>query len=214
MLKITRDILMEKEKTGKGRPSLNEAEHESRKSLIIQIAKTLFLKDGYQAVSMRKIAAKANLSPMTIYQSFKNKRDILRFIWTDIFVAVTNQCQLEVESADDDLKKIRAFCSAFLNYWLAHPDHYRVVYLESDQLEGSNDAFFITSTVVSSLFDQLCLLVSNIANDQSSVEQNVKLLVLQLQGIAHGLITINEYPWGDSEVLLESCLTMFEKFVE
>jgi AcrR family transcriptional regulator len=205
---------MEKEKTGKGRPGLSEDEQESRKSLIIQIAKTLFLKDGYQAVSMRKIAAEANLSPMTIYQSFKNKREILRFIWADIFIAVTNQCQIEVKYADDDIKRFRAFCSAFLNYWLAHPDHYRVVYLESDKLEGNNDTFFVTNEVVASLFDQLCLLVSSIAYDQSSVEQNVKLLVLQLQGLAHGLNTIDEYPWGDPKILLDNCLAMFEKFVK
>ena len=43
------------------------------------------------------------------------------------------------------------------------------------------------------------------------VDLKVKLLVLQLQGIAHGLIVISEIPWGSHQSLLSSCLQAYER---
>lgn len=195
----------------KGRPKLSKEQAEERKVLIIDIAKHLFLEEGYQSVSMRKIAAQAKLSPMTLYQSFDNKRDILRYIWTDIFYQVSTCCNEAIQSLVDNRAKLYHFCDAFLNYWLDHPEHYRVVYLESDTLEGHGDSYFAENQVVTDLFARLGELIQAVKeNDSASdIDLQVKLLTLQLQGIAHGLIVINEIPWGTPNKLLEQCLKSF-----
>lgn len=198
----------------KGRPKLSKRETEARKNSMIEIARRLFLDNGYASVSMRKIAAEANVSPMTLYQSFKNKREILHYIWTDIFVEVSQHCASSVASATGAKEKLQGFCSAFLGYWLNHPEHYRVVYLEADKLEGSNDAYFAESVVVMELFDQLNGLARAFAPHDTNLELKVKLLVLQLQGIAHGLITISEISWGDPQQLLDYCLQAFELSIQ
>lgn len=194
----------------KGRPKLSKDELEARKKGIIEIAKRLFVEDGYQSVSMRKIASLAGLSPMMLYQSFENKRDLLRFIWTDIFVEVSRQCSQAMQDQDDDREKLHAFCGAFLEYWLRHPEHYRVVYLESDKLEGTGDSYFADDPVVNELFEKLAELVLQLSNGKVDIDLKVKLLVLQLQGIAHGLVTISEINWGDHNTLLKDCLETFE----
>jgi len=195
----------------KGRPKLTKEASDSRKREIISIAKRLFVENGYQSVSMRKIASVAGLSPMMLYKSFENKRDLLRFIWTDIFVEVSNQCNRALETQNSDSEKLYAFCDAFLQYWLRHPEHYRVVYLESDQLEGKGDSYFADEAVIQELFTQLGELVQNLSSEGVDVDLKVKLLVLQLQGIAHGLIVISEIPWGSHQSLLSSCLEAFER---
>jgi AcrR family transcriptional regulator len=197
----------------KGRPKLSKEQSESRKNTFIEIAKRLFLEDGYQFVSMRKIASEASVSPMTLYQSFENKRDILRYIWTDIFIEISKQCTEAIESPNNDMDRLRSFCATFLEYWLNHPEHYRVVYLESDQLKGSDDAYFAENKVVSALFDQLGSLVQPLSPHEAEIDLKVKLLVLQLQGIAHGLITISEIQWGDPKQLLNQCLAAFEQSI-
>lgn len=194
----------------KGRPKLSKDESDARRHALIAIAKRLFIEEGYSSVSMRKIASQANISPMTLYQSFENKRDILRYIWTDIFLEVEQQCLQATAPSDNDKDQLRLFCHAFLNYWLNNPEHYRVVYLESDKLEGSGDAYFAENEVVSRLFERLGSIVQSLSSDITKVDLNVKLLVLQIQGIAHGLITISEIPWGDAEQLLTQCLAVFE----
>ena len=71
----------------KGRPKLSKEENETRKTQIIGIAKQLFIKEGYQSVSMRKIASEAGLSPMTLYKSFENKRDLFKVYLDRYFCA-------------------------------------------------------------------------------------------------------------------------------
>ena len=198
----------------KGRPKLSKEENETRKTQIIGIAKQLFIKEGYQSVSMRKIASEAGLSPMTLYKSFENKRDLLRFIWTDIFVQVHECCEEAITLCDNDIEKLHAFCGAFVNYWLTNPEHYRVVYLESDQLESIDDSYFADDEIITKLFMTLGRLVAAVAPQAQTIDDKIKLLVLQLQGIAHGLITIKEIPWGAPDMLTDQCITGFIRLLE
>lgn len=193
----------------KGRPKLSQAESEARKLKIISTAKRLFIEDGYQSVSMRKIASEVGLSPMMLYKSVENKRDLLRFIWTDIFIEVSKQCQEAIIRHHDDRAKLEAFSATFLRYWLDHPEHYRVVYLESDQLESAEDRYFADEAIIGELFEVLSQLAYALSKNKREIETKIKLLVLQLQGIAHGLITIEEIPWGTPDSLLNQCLIGF-----
>jgi len=49
---------------------------EDLKQLILDAAKKLFMKDGYEATSIRKIAAEIEFSPTTIYLYYKDKAEI------------------------------------------------------------------------------------------------------------------------------------------
>jgi AcrR family transcriptional regulator len=44
---------------------------------ILDAARTLFVKEGYEHVSMRKIAEKVEYAPGTIYLYFRDKAEIL-----------------------------------------------------------------------------------------------------------------------------------------
>jgi AcrR family transcriptional regulator len=51
-------------------------EKETLRQDILDAARELFIREGYQAVSMRKIAEKIEYSPATIYLHFRDKDDI------------------------------------------------------------------------------------------------------------------------------------------
>ena len=53
-----------------GRPSLSSQQKEDIKANIINIARTLFVEEGYENTSMRKIAARAGFAPTKIYYYF------------------------------------------------------------------------------------------------------------------------------------------------
>jgi AcrR family transcriptional regulator len=52
---------------------------------ILEVARSLFVKEGYNNVSIRKIADKIEYAPGTIYLYFKDKADILRTICDETF---------------------------------------------------------------------------------------------------------------------------------
>lgn len=59
---------------------IKERKEKHRKDLTMKIldaAKALFLRDGYNATSIRKIAEQIEFSPTTIYLYYKVKADIM-----------------------------------------------------------------------------------------------------------------------------------------
>lgn len=59
-----------------GIPERKEREKEARRRQIQQAANELFLHKGFNSTTMEDIANKAELSPGTIYQYFKNKEEL------------------------------------------------------------------------------------------------------------------------------------------
>ena len=69
----------------RGRPPRSEEQAQDSRTLIVDSARHLFAAEGYEGVSMRKIAAIAQCSPATLYTLFPNKRQLLRHIWETVF---------------------------------------------------------------------------------------------------------------------------------
>ena len=53
-----------------------EREKESLRQDILDVAREMFATEGYESVSMRKIADKIEYSPTTIYLYFKDKNEL------------------------------------------------------------------------------------------------------------------------------------------
>ena len=62
------------------RAALTEGEIESFRERICQAAARLFAENGYEAVTLRAIAAELGCSPMTPYRYFANKEEIFRAV--------------------------------------------------------------------------------------------------------------------------------------
>ncbi|MFQ5418698.1 MAG: TetR/AcrR family transcriptional regulator, partial [Myxococcota bacterium] len=129
-----------------GRPRRTPDETDAFRLRIIEAARELFVEQGFEAVSMRKVAARAGCGPMTIYQGFENKRALLRHIWGDIFEVVLRRCTEAVDEAEDPPAGLRALASCFIDYWLEQPDHYRVIYLNEDAVAEEKDSSFVESS--------------------------------------------------------------------
>jgi AcrR family transcriptional regulator len=203
-----------------GRPKVSKKEIEHRKKRVVEAAKALFMNHGYQSVSMRNIAKEVGLSPMMLYKIFNNKRAIIHHIWDEIFNDIYRYC---VESIDfTELSNERALyhiCTKFVNYWIQNPEYYNVVFMESDRLEEKGDKYFYQESKVISLLETLENIVRKIIKEHSDklTEENIdaeaklrsNLLVLQLQGILHGFIILNELPWGSLDSLVNETLRSF-----
>ena len=61
-------------------------EREELKQQILDAARELFVRDGYESVSMRKIADKIEYSPAAIYTYFKDKDEILDCLCEETFL--------------------------------------------------------------------------------------------------------------------------------
>lgn len=201
------------EKRPVGRPRRTLHQKDAFRRLIIEAARELFVEQGFEAVSMRKVAARAGCAPMTIYQVFENKRALLRHIWGDIFEEVLRRCTRAVSRAKGAPAGLRAFAHCFIGYWLEQPDHYRVIYLNEDAVAEETDSSFVESSGIVERFSLVQELVRQ-AMAEGHIEAGdpelaTQALLCVLHGIAHSLITIPEYPWRDRSQVINATLDAF-----
>jgi len=166
---------------------------------IIAVARALFVEQGFEAVSIRKIAERAGCPPMTFYVVFKSKRELLRHIWEDVFADLLQACAAVVEAADGAEAKLTALFRAMSDYWLAHPDNYRVVFMHQDKVASSEEAYYVESSGIEERLRLVdALIAEGVAEGVFAATDpalSAQVLLVAMVGLAHALITIPEFPW-------------------
>jgi AcrR family transcriptional regulator len=101
----------------------------SRHGEILDAAKRLFLTDGFERTTIRKIAAAVGVSSAALYLYFPDKDAILRAIAESTFEALLSRLQASQLQAGNDLDRFRTGLRAYIAFGLAHPDEYRLTFL-------------------------------------------------------------------------------------
>jgi len=96
---------------------------------ILDAARELFAKEGYESVSMRKIAEKIEYSPTTIYLYFQDKEALIHEICEQTFTRLSSQIEKEMAVGGDPVKMLKQGLHTYIQFGLENPDHYRVTFL-------------------------------------------------------------------------------------
>lgn len=175
---------------------------------VIKVAQALFAREGFEAVSMRRIAQVAGCAPMTLYGYFHSKNEILRYVWEDFFAELFGEIAAAAGSGSAAAQLQRS-CRAYLDYWLRHPDRYRMVYLNQDSA-AAGEHYYVDASPVLARYARFRELIEAAQAEGTALEGDAQLigetLICGLLGIAHALVTIPEYPWFAAERLLGQLL--------
>lgn len=87
---------------------------------ILRAARKLFERGGAEAVSMRRVAEAAGITPMAIYRHFKSRDDLLKRIGDDGFEAIASHWHAR-NTGSDVLARVMSLQRIYLDYALAHP---------------------------------------------------------------------------------------------
>src|SRR5260370_797348 len=100
---------------------LAQKEHVRRS--ILDAAAELFVKEGYDKVSMRRIAEKIDYSPMSIYLYFRDKAELLDTICEGTFEKLIKHKQLArpEDHPGDPIGYLKAGLRAYIDFGLHHP---------------------------------------------------------------------------------------------
>lgn len=191
-----------------GRPKQDATELALKRQRIIDAAFRLFNDQGYEAISMRKIALEAGMGAMTIYQYFSNKIEILHHIWAHHFEELFQKIDSKLALIKDDKQIIRIAAQSYLEYWLSHPDRFRVVFLNEDRSDTKDNFFIDQTNIAPALIQYILPAIEKIfpENDMNSHLLFIQGLICYLNGMALNLITISEFSWSSQEALLNHYL--------
>src|SRR5215204_6778437 len=111
-----------------GTKERRERERDQVRVKIMDAARELFVRDGYESVSMRKIAEAIEYSPTAIYQHFTDKAELMQQLCEHDFRAL-GQVSAELTAIADPIERIRKLGHTYIRYAARHPNHYRFMFM-------------------------------------------------------------------------------------
>lgn len=183
---------------------------------ILEVARKTVLKKGYMALSIRTLMAEIDYSPMVFYRYFTNKRALLHHLWVDIFEALIRSVEKHLDlSKPESGSRIKKIVIGNIEFWLNHPDKYKIVYLHPDYIEEEEeDRFFVDSPLIQSYLERLIQVVAwekqsqKIGKNLSEMDI-LRSMVILVQGVCHSLVTVGEFPWGSHKKLYQTMVNIW-----
>jgi len=105
-----------------------ERERQELKARILDAARELFAEQGYEAVTMRKIADRIEYSPTAIYFHFRDKQTLLQELCDADFGALAHEFQ-KIARVGDPIERLRQIGRAYLAFGVEYPNHYRLMFM-------------------------------------------------------------------------------------
>ena len=106
---------------------------------ILSAARELFAAHGFEAVTLRKIAAAIDYTPAAIYWHFKDKDDLVRTLCVQDFDRLA-ETVAPMAAIADPIERIAEVGKAYARFAIEHPNHYRLMFMTPAGLEPDADA--------------------------------------------------------------------------
>lgn len=111
-----------------------ERHREDLKTRILEAAKKLFVTEGYEATSIRKIAAEIEFSPTTIYLYYKDKTDIAYALHQEGFGLLRERFST-LAYVDDPFERLKAMGKGYIQFAIDHPDFYELMFILKEPMQ-------------------------------------------------------------------------------
>ena len=181
---------------------------ENLRQEILDAARELFVAEGYENVSMRKIAEKIEYSPTTIYLYFKDKAELVQEICDETFAKLIKKLDRLRHAHPDPLECLQKCLQTYVEFALQNPSHYEVTFIMAMQdRQEAADAYRFHGSLGEQSFKHLRDLVA-VCMEQGILRKNDVELVSQSiwacgHGVASLLIMHTDFPFVNKRLLIE-----------
>ena len=104
-----------------------ERERQALSERIMDAAREMFVRDGYEAVTLNRIAEAVEYTPGAIYQYFRDKRALVMAIIAADYVSLRDEITRESSGVSDPVERLRRMGVVYAAWGAAHPNHYRLL---------------------------------------------------------------------------------------
>ena len=180
-------------------------EKEQLRRQILSAARELFVNEGYENVSMRKIADKIEYSPTTIYLYFKDKADLLDSVCKETLLNLLNTLERLNRDKSDPVETLRKSGQAYVEFGLKYPQDYKLTFVIRPQFQKSLG--LQEGSVGEKVFNYLRAMVSECIRQklfrQADVETTGQVLWAAVHGVTLLLIDFPDFPWTEKDKLID-----------
>ncbi len=102
---------------------------------ILDAARELFITEGYEGVSMRKVAEAIEYSPTALYLHFADKEELFRELCHEDFARLASEFQT-VAAIPDPLARLKAAGLTYFEFGMQYPNHYKLMFMTEPPCSG------------------------------------------------------------------------------
>ena len=121
-----------------GTKERREREKTETRDKILEAARELFVTEGYEGVSMRKVAEKIEYSPTAIYVHFADKNELFRELCHQDYARLAEVFQSSVMSTYP-IERLRQIGAVYVDFGTRFPNHYKFMFMMSHPPQEVDD---------------------------------------------------------------------------
>lgn len=180
-----------------------ERERSETRDKILDAARELFVTEGYEGVSMRRVAEKIEYSPTAIYVYFADKQELFHELCQQDYARLAEVFQSS-EMSSDPIERLRQTGRTYTEFGVRYPNHYKFMFMtahppsepdeEDREIMGNPevDAYAFLKWAVQQAID---------AGRLREELRDAELISQTLWAAVHGVIALNiakcSDPWVD-----------------
>jgi AcrR family transcriptional regulator len=103
---------------------------------ILDAARRIVMREGFAALSMRKIADAIEYSPATLYLHFASRDEIAHALCEEGFAQLLRMLE-PLAAIVDPADRLKAFGRAYVAFGIEHPQTYRLIFMEDPSYTGA-----------------------------------------------------------------------------
>lgn len=160
------------------------------KKMILDASMKLFIEEGFDKVSIRRIADLIEYSPTTVYLYFKDKNEILFHLHQEGFRKMQEYNQ-NLQQIANPLLRLHKMGENYLHFGLENPEYYDLMFLQSAPMEAmlcmSSDSEWEEGDKA---LDQLKVILTECMEKELIVKGDVNAVAMVIWGMVHGLVSL------------------------
>jgi AcrR family transcriptional regulator len=158
---------------------------ELRDEIVAAAAQLLAESGDEEAVSIRRIADAVGVTPPSIYLHFADKAHLILAVCEDRLAGLDRSLDEAAAGADDPVDAVLRRCRAYIDFGLANPEHYRIVFLSRPL--GAERLSELSGTAV---LEHMVEAVQQGMDAGAIVADDAGALALRLWFTVHGLTSL------------------------
>lgn len=103
-----------------------------RRRQVVAAAKRVVLREGFEALTMRRVAKLSGVSAAALYLYFPDRLSLMAAVADELFqglLAAMRAAVARAEGDPDPRARLHAVMTAYLDWGLSHADEYRVIFM-------------------------------------------------------------------------------------
>ena len=167
-----------------------EKQKQEIRTAILEASIKLFKEEGFENVSIRKIAEIIQYSPTTIYLYFKDKNEILYELCEQGFDKI-NIFADSLDAISDPLERLKKIGEFYLLFGSNFPEYYDLMLIQEAPMVHHAGLKLQDWPAANKIFNRLTLLVQECIDQNKIPAGDAELIAITLWSCLHGLISLN-----------------------